>query len=37
MVNVILKQSFLMSRQTKNAMFDPPTPPLGHHFALSEK
>ena len=36
MVHVILKQSFL-SRQTNNAMTDPPIPPLSHHFALSEK
>ena len=36
MVQVILKQSFL-SRQTNNAMSDPSTPPLSHHFALGEK
>ena len=36
MVHVILKQSFL-SRQPSNAMTDPPTPPLSHNFALSEK
>ena len=36
MVHVILKQSFLSS-QTNNEMSDPPTPPLSHHFALSDK
>ena len=31
-----MKQSFL-SKQTNNAMLDPPTPPLSHNFALSEQ